>query len=93
MSFLTTYTRAAGMSTAKWMALPPQWVDVARLTPTQDVEPDLWHERRPTEIACADPYVHVVRLGAAYYIEDGHHRVARARRGHEWQILARVLEL
>lgn len=92
MSFLTTYTMAAGMSTAGWMALPPRWMEVVRLTPTQDVAADLWHQRRPTEVACADPYVHVVRLGSVFYIEDGHHRVARARRDHEWEILARVLE-
>lgn len=81
------------MSTAKWMTLPARWVDVARLTPTQGVAADLWHQRRPMDVACADPHVHVVRVGSVYYIEDGHHRVARARRDHEWQILARVLEL
>lgn len=93
MSFLTTYTRAAGMSTAAWMALPAQWVDVARLTPTQDVEADLWPRRRPAPAACRDPYIHVVQLGSVMYLEDGHHRVARARRDHEWQIPARVLVL
>jgi hypothetical protein len=93
MSFLTTYTMAADMSTSKWMTLPIQWVDVARLTPTQDVEADLWSSRRPMEAACRDPHVHVVQLGSVMYLEDGHHRVARARRDHEWQILARVLVL
>lgn len=81
------------MSTAKWMELPVQSVATTALTPTQDVEVDLWDERRPCLVACADPYVHVVRLGAVMYIEDGHHRVARARRDHEWTILARVLQL
>jgi hypothetical protein len=91
MSFLATYTRAAGMSTAKWMELPVQSVVVCALTPTQDVETDLWLDRRPTKVACADPYIHVVQLGGCLYIDDGHHRVARARRDHEWQIFARVL--
>lgn len=93
MSFLTAHTQAAGMSTAKWMALPAQWVDVARLTPTQDVAVDLWPHRRPMDAACRDPYIHVVQLGSVLYLEDGHHRVARARRDHDWTILARVLVL
>lgn len=81
------------MTTARWMQLAVQLVDVAALTPTQEVELDLWREREPTEVACVDPYVHVVQMGHALYVEDGHHRVARARRDHEWQILARVLRL
>lgn len=79
------------MSTAKWMTMPPHRVDVARLTPTQDVAIDLWPDRRPMDVACRDPYVHVVQLGSVLYLEDGHHRVARARRNHDWTILARVL--
>lgn len=79
------------MSTAKWMELPAQSVAVCALTPTQYVEADLWLERRPTKVACADPCIHVVQLGSCLYVEDGHHRVARARRDHVWQILARVL--
>lgn len=81
------------MTTAKWMEIPPRYVDVAQLMPTQATAEDLWHERRPMEVACRDPYVHVVQLGSVMAIEDGHHRVARARRDHEWQILARVLQL
>lgn len=93
MSFLGALTSAAGMSTAKWMELPVLEVCVAQLTPTQQVSDDLWHTRRPNEVACGDPYLHAVRIGGVLYIEDGHHRWARARRDHEWYILARVLEL
>lgn len=93
MSFLTRHTQALGMSTAKWMELPVQLVDVAILTPTQGAEVDLWPERRPNEVACRDPYIHVVQLGRVLYVEDGAHRVARARRDHEWRIEARILQL
>lgn len=91
MSFLQAHTMAMGMSTAKWMALPVQMLPVAALTPTQDVAGELWQQRRPNPVACADECVHVVQLGRALYLEDGHHRWARARRDHVELIAARLL--
>lgn len=93
MSFLAAHTRAAGMTTSKWMELPPTVLIVVALTPTQYIADDLWPGRLPCPVACADPLIHVVRLGGVLYIEDGHHRWARARRDHDWTIQGRLLEL
>lgn len=93
MSFLSAWTRAAGMSTDKWMQLPVRTVPVTALTPTQQISAELWHARRPNEVTCRDPYPHIVRIGAVLYLEDGHHRWARARRDHADTIQARILEL
>lgn len=93
MSFLNDLTLAAGMNTATWMELPAQALPVAALTPTQWVDDELWPAPVSNEVSCADPYIHVVRLGSALYVEDGHHRLARALRDHEWTIWGRVLDL
>lgn len=92
-SFLAPYTQSVGMTTAAWMRLPIQPLPVKALTPTQELRGELWPTRRPSPAACADPYIHVVRLGGALYVEDGHHRLARARRDRLDVILARLLDL
>ncbi len=93
MSFLTPYTQAAGMTTAAWMQLPVRLLPLVSLTPTQGIHGELWAERRPMPAACADPYIHVVQLGGAFYVEDGHHRLARARRARQTLIEARLLTI
>lgn len=93
MSFLGPLTQAAGMSTAKWMELPARLVDVSCITPTQQVSGDLWHEPRRSEVTCRDPWVHIVKVGSVFYLEDGHHRWARARRLRDAKMWARVLEV
>lgn len=93
MSFVNDWTVAVGMTTAKWMELPARELPVASLTPTQWVVGELSVTPASNEISCADPYIHVVRLGGALYVEDGHHRLARAQRDHHWTIWGRVLDV
>jgi hypothetical protein len=84
-------TRALGMTTAAWMSLPGVLLEVASLVATQTIEPDLWPEPRPNPIASGDSLPHVVQLGGVPYIEDGHHRWARARRRGDLWIACRLL--
>ena len=84
-------TRGLGMSTARWMALPAVMLEVAELRPTQDVELGLWLAHRRSQTRCADPCVHAVRLAGVTYLEDGHHRWARARLRGDRLIAGRLL--
>ena len=88
--FLTRLTRRAGMTTAQWMRLPAQQLPVNALVPTQQVHGEIWPQRRPMPTACADECVHVVKVGAVLYVQDGHHRLARARKAHQQFIAGRV---
>lgn len=90
--FLDSATRAMGMTTAKWMQLPVHELAVSSLTPTQSIL-NLLPAHEPNATTCADPCIHVLRLGAALYVQDGHHRLARAQRAHQWTIQARVLDV
>lgn len=90
--FLDSLTAAMGMTTERWMQLPVHELAVASLTPTQSTT-NLRPGHGPNEATCADPYIHVLRLGGALYIQDGHHRLARARGAHQSTIQARVLDL
>lgn len=90
--FLDSLTRAMGMTTERWMQLPLHELAVTSLTPTQSTT-NMLPAHEPTEATCADPYIHVLRLGGAMYVQDGHHRLARARQAHQWTVQARVLDL
>lgn len=90
--FLDSLTAAMGMTTERWMQLPVHELAIASLTPTQSTT-NLVLAHAPNEVTCADPYIHVLRLGGAHYVQDGHHRLAMARRAHHWTIQARVLDL
>lgn len=91
MRFLQRYT--AHMTTQRWMALPACTVAVEDMRPTQAVHEPLWPERRPDPAACADPLIHVVRLDGVLWVQDGHHRLARARRRGDASVQARILEV
>lgn len=91
MSFLTALTR--GMTTERWMRIPASMVPVDSLVPTQTVAADLWVTRRQHPAACADPLIHVVAIGDVLFVEDGHHRLARARRDGLKHVHARVLHV
>jgi hypothetical protein len=84
---LAAITEALGMSTAAWLELPVELVDPASLTPTQAT--DLLWDRLSS--ASGDPCLHVVELAGVRYLQDGHHRRAKALLRGETQIAARVL--
>jgi hypothetical protein len=90
---LSVLTSALGMSTARWAEFPAELVPVASLTPTQTAEPDLWSHARGNTTASGDPCVHVVDLAGVRYLQDGHHRLARAVRDGQTVIAARVLRV
>lgn len=90
--FLDSLTAAMGMTTERWMQLPVHELPIASLTPTQSTT-NLLPAHAPNEITCADPHIHVLRLGGVLYVQDGHHRLAMARRAHHWTIQARVLDV
>lgn len=64
-----------GMTTARWMTVPIVEVPVADLVPVQDhlTLSALLHGGDSR-----DPFPHVVSHGGRMYLEDGHHRYARA---------------
>jgi hypothetical protein len=68
----------AGMNTTLWMRLPVASFVIAELVPTQDIDGELWPEWDVTRASCRDPYVHVIGCGGRLWLEDGHHRRARA---------------
>lgn len=86
---LSAITDALGMSTAAWMGLAAELVDLASLTPTHGTE-SLWGR---FSSASGDPCVHVVELLGVRLLQDGHHRRAKALLRGETQIAARVLRV
>lgn len=58
-----------------WRHIPSRWVQISQLVPTQDVV--LF-----SELCAPDPRtdpIQVVLAGGVLHIENGHHRVIRAR--------------
>lgn len=86
-------TALLGMSTAAWMRLRATRLRIADLTLTQAVDEPLWPQRRPSPVSSADPLIHVVACHGRLVVEDGHHRVARARAAGHTHIDGRVLHV
>lgn len=83
----------AGMSTARWLRIPPRPVPLDALTATQDgvfLAPLL--AAAPSSVS-GDPLVHVVVWNGRLWLSDGHHRAVRAALNGQQQIAARVLVL
>lgn len=79
------------MDTAAWLCIRPRLVRISELRPCQDGI--TWQGLFATKPFSGDRFPFVVRFDGGLFIEDGHHRVARAAlRGHRW-ILARVKDL
>ena len=82
-----------GMSTAKWQHIPTRRVRIADLTATQPgVLLHALTDDAPTPVG-GDPVPHVIAWDGRLYLEDGHHRVVRARLNGRTTIEARVLDL
>jgi hypothetical protein len=79
--------RTVAMTSQRWLEVPVEYVAVAELLPIQPEPIVLLWEPMPR----ADSAVHVVEHDGRLYVQDGHHRLARARcAGNPW-VLARVL--
>jgi hypothetical protein len=84
----------AGMTTARWLRLPPRPVLIGDLYATQDgvhLAPLL--DDQPSLSHCGDPVPHVRLWNGRLYLEDGHHRAVRAAINGQQAITARVLEV
>lgn len=77
-----------GMTTALWANVPPQCVRVQDLVPTHGTKYPLGEHDTSY---CGDPFPHVVMWNGCLYINDGHHRVARAIARGATDLLVRVL--
>jgi len=79
-----------GMSTAKWLHIEPQTVNIPDLTATQPGV--LLHALiEQTVPVGGDRIPHVIAWQGQMYLEDGHHRVMRALLAGQRTITARVL--
>lgn len=81
-----------GMTTQKWLHIPTHTVTIADLTATQPglLLHALNEERTPVG---GDPTPHVIQWHGNLYLEDGHHRAARALLNGCKTIEARILNL
>lgn len=78
------------MTSTKWLAIPAREVTIAQLTATQPglLLEALTGDPIPTG---GDPTPHVIQWDGNLYLEDGHHRAARAALAGHTSITARVL--
>jgi hypothetical protein len=79
-----------GMTSTQWLTVPASEVTIAELTATQ---PGLLLQAltgEPNPIG-GDPTPHVIQWDGNLYLEDGHHRAARAALAGHTSITARVL--
>lgn len=67
-----------GFTTADWLRVPLIMLPLIELIPTQDVIPELL--QGPDTSYCGDKYPHIVKWEGKTFINDGHHRIARAIR-------------
>jgi hypothetical protein len=81
----------AGMTTDRWLRLPPRQVALSDLYATQDgvylaplIDPG------PSS-HCGDPLPHVRLWNGRLYLSDGHHRAVRAALNGQQTLEARVL--
>lgn len=81
-----------GMTTKKWLNIPTQTLPIADLIATQPGV--LLHALTDnTTPIGGDTLPHVIHWAGHYYLEDGHHRVVRARLNGQHTITARVLKV
>lgn len=83
-----------GMTTERWMTeIPVEVVRIGELIATQSgVLLHALMEPAP-ESRSGDPTPHVLRFNGRLYLEDGHHRVVRARLRGQLYVYARVLSV
>ena len=82
-----------GMTTRKWRNVPTQVVTIAELIATQPgVLLASLSDHAPEPVG-GDTYPHVIAWRGELYLEDGHHRVVRARLNDHHIVEARVLEV
>jgi Arc/MetJ family transcription regulator len=80
---------ATGMSSARWLTVPAQWVEIDRLVATQ---PGIYFDGLDaSEHVGGDEFPHVIEWRGTLYLEDGHHRAVKAALTGERLLLARVL--
>jgi hypothetical protein len=78
-----------GMTTKKWKDLSVWRIPIDILIATQDGV--YFHGLAEEYTHLHDEFVHVVYHDGEYYLEDGHHRVVKARLRGAQSVLARVL--
>lgn len=79
-----------GMTSTTWLTVPGREVTIAQLTATQ---PGLLLQALTGDAVPVggDPTPHVIQWNGNLYLEDGHHRAARAALAGHTSITARVL--
>lgn len=83
----------SGQTSATWKSVPVDTVLISDLVATQDGV--LFHAlgQDAPEPVGGDTYPHVILHEGTYYLEDGHHRVVRARLAGQDEVHVRLLEL
>jgi hypothetical protein len=82
-----------GMTSGKWLDIPTTLVPIRELIATQPgVLLHALSDEAPTPVG-GDRFPHVIRWQGSLYLEDGHHRVVRARLNGRRAVRARVLAL
>ena len=80
-----------GMSSAKWLDVPTAVLPIRELVATQPgVLLHALADDVPSPVG-GDPFPHVIRWRGCLYLEDGHHRVVRARLNGRRAVRVRVL--
>jgi hypothetical protein len=84
---------ASGQTSATWLNVPVVELPISELVATQ---PGLLlhalSDASPDPVG-GDPFPHVILWKGTYYLEDGHHRVARTRISGQTTVKARLLKL
>lgn len=80
-----------GMTTAKWMKLREERVDVSKVVFSQD-HLSLSHLLHPADSYSGDPCPHLVEWEGKLWVSDGHHRIIRAILSGYTYLFCRVLK-
>ena len=82
-----------GMTSEKWLQVPPQWFLIRNLVLTQEGIYFKGLVGEPSEPVGGDLLPHVVRYEGVNYLEDGHTRLMRALASGQQMLKARCLKL
>ncbi len=80
-----------GLTSARWLFVPPQLVSWKNVTTTQrhvDIETILG--LKPRTMVAKDPHPHIVEYRGVLYLEDGHNRMVRDLLAGRTSTLARI---
>lgn len=83
----------SGQTSATWLNVPVEVIQISDLVATQPgVLLRALRDDAPEPVG-KDPFPHVILYDGIHYLEDGHHRVVRARLAGRHSIEARLLIL